>query len=281
MFRVLLARYKTLLLLLVLCFLNLFSVYVLFTSKSVLAGGGYFVPPGNFANGVLSIVLFVVMLGIAILICQSRHEGAFETLTILLALSFFYWLYFHSSSQGTYQFLDYRQGAYYDELAKELRSGTLGITNNGQPMGADWSFYGGVNYLYFPPFPSILQKAINLIFGITVSFHELTLVFSILNLALFYVLLRDLSSYFDLGLVRNLWIRLTFLLAYGFGWLYMLASRYFVYETGIIFGSTFLLSSTVMFLRYYNAKPRSSVGSKALFACNFGVTPVYRVSFPI
>jgi len=183
-------------------------------------------------------------------------------------MTFFYWLYFHSSSQGTYQFLDYRQGAYYDEISSELRSGIVGVTENaqyGQPtMQVDWSFYRGAYYLYYPPFPAIFQLVITLILGLSSSFDELTLVCSIVNLAVFYALLWDMSTYFKLNLEKTQWIRILFFLVYAFGWLFMLSSRYFVYETAIIFGSTLLLLSTEMFLRYYNIKPTASLESRAI-----------------
>jgi hypothetical protein len=243
----------------VLCFVDLFSAYVLLAAKSVLDPHSALVPsyaPTNLAKGALSIVLFVLMLGIAIAFYLRKHERAFELVTVLLVLSLFYWLYFHSSSQGTYQFVDYRQGSYYDELARELRSGALGVTIEGNRAIADWSFYKGVNYLYFAPFPAIFQILIASIFGISTTFDELTLVLSITNLAALFILMRDIAKYFRLNGNRTLWLRMIFFLVYGFGPLYFLASRYFAYETAIIFGSTFLILSTIVFLRYYNMSRR-------------------------
>jgi hypothetical protein len=251
-----LKRIGVFVLLLGLCFLNLFSVYVLLTSKTVLEG---YTPRGLY-NGALSIALFVCVLGLAIILYLRKRGEAFEFLAVLLVLTIFFWVYFHASSQGTYQFLDYRQGSYYDEITAELASGVLGVTNNGHPFGADWSFYNGVNYLYFPPFPSILQIFIRGVFSVWTTFDELTLVFSILNLASFYLLMREVDTHLHVSGGRT-WIRLLFLLVYGLGPLYFMASRYFVYETSIIFGSTFLSLSTWTFLRYFY-KAKANIAEK-------------------
>ena len=207
-----------------------------------------------------SIALLFAASVVSAILCVRKPERFNELVAVLCLLSAFYWIYFHSLSQGTYLFQDYRQGAYYKTLALQIEKGSLGVP--GGPT-ADWAYYKGTSYLYFGPLPALIWLALKKVIELPPTFSELTLICSIVNLAAFYVLIRDIAEHFNLGLGETLWHRLLFFVLYGLGPLYFLAARYFVYETSIVFGSTFLISSTILFLRYWN-EPNLAGGRKSL-----------------
>jgi len=203
---------------------------------------------------VLVSVVFVSIISIAaIIIVVSKPKIGSEVFLVLVTLSLFYWLYFHSVSQGTYQFFDYNQGSDYDLLTGQLQVGQLGLV--GGPWG-DWTFHDGVSYLYFGPFPAIVKLLVDQIW--TVTFDELTLVFSVINLAAFYILLRVVTRSAMRNSRKTTWGRALFFWIYAIGPLYFLSGRYFVYETAVIFGSTFLIFGFTSFLRYYYSRESTS-----------------------
>lgn len=232
--------------------LLLFSANLLFLLSSNLLPSYTMWISQRLAGVLGSVALLVVIFVAGAFLVVRKPENATEILGVLITLSLFYWLYFHSVSQGTYQFLDYHQGSYYDSLASQLQSGQIGWINNGMPW-ADWAFYDGVNYLYFGPFPAILQLFIADLSQVTVTFDELTLIFSVANLIAFYVLLQTVAKAFKFDSKKTRWMRILFLVVYALGPLYFMAGRYFVYETAVIFGSTFLVFAAVSFIHYYNS----------------------------
>jgi len=213
---------------------NLFSFYAL----------------SHIGEACFSIVFFGVLFAAAAYVYLRKRQNFVELFVLLFLLCFFYWLYFHSTSQATYQFLDYKQGQYYRMLAGAFAKGSLGVVG-GPPW--DWCIYNNTNYLCHGPLPALVWAPFGVLGRLTstamLTFTELTLVCAITNLLVFYIMIRQLSRRFNVG-NQMLWPRILFFLVYAFGPLYFLASRYFVYETSIIFGSTFMIVSFILFIEY-------------------------------
>lgn len=159
---------------------------------------------------------------------------------------FFGWLYWHDSTQGTYLLNDYRQGTYYQALALQFEKGLLGSKDL---IGGDWLSYHGWYYLYFGPLPALLWLALKHL-GINTTFTALTLLFSVINLLCVYSLLSFLAVDLKLNRNRALLFKLLAFVLYALGPLYFISARYFIYETAIVMGSTFLLLAVIVFYRY-------------------------------
>ena len=182
---------------------------------------------------------------------EAHKNIIVESALFLIILIFFSWSYYFFCTQGTYKFYDVNQGTYYHQLASAFEKGMLGIPGSGP--GADWSFYNGVNYLYFGPLPIVIWLFLKNGLHINLSFTQLTLVFSIINLAIFYWLLTLIHKY--LFFKKNFYLqKIIFFIIYGLGSLYFLSARYLVYETAIIFGSTFMMISFLFFFAHFNTK---------------------------
>jgi len=182
-----------------------------------------------------------------------------ECLTLLSFLSVIYWFYLFINSHGSFQFYDNLNN--YRTLAWLFENRSLGLALPDGGRLHDFAFYKGINYVYFGPFPAVLWLMLEYAFHIRTTFAELTLLFSVVNLLGFYALVRDVAGYLKYDLKKTMWMRFFFLLLYAIGPLYYLASRYAIYETAVIFGSTFSIVSSILFLRYYNS--RSSVCVKS------------------
>jgi hypothetical protein len=201
-----------------------------------------------------SIILFLVGCAVAAAMCLRRPERFLELILVCCILSAFYWLYFHSVSQGTYRLMDYNQGIYYRALAEAFAHGHLGVANP-PGGGSDWALYKGTYYLYFGPVPALFWAVfacLGKLASLEATFTELTLLCAIANLLAFYLLITRLSAHFELR--QTLSIRMIFLLVYGLGPLYFVAARFLVYETAIVFGSTFLILSSISLIEYVNLK---------------------------
>ena len=201
-----------------------------------------------------SIILFLVGCAVAAALYLRRPERLLELILVCCTLSAFYWLYFHSVSQGTYRLMDYNQGIYYRALAEAFARGHLGVANP-PGGGSDWALYKGTYYLYFGPVPALswaVFACLGKLASLEATFTELTLLCAIANLLAFYLLITRLSAHFELA--QRLWIRMIFLIVYGLGPLYFMAARFLVYETAIVFGSTFLILSSISLIEYVNLK---------------------------
>ena len=235
------------------------------------------------SEALYSILFLLAASAISAVLYIKKPERLTEIVAVLCLLSAFYWLYFQSLlqgiylSQGTYGFLDYNQGTYYKMLALQIEKGSWGVP--GGPI-ADWAYYNGTNYLYFGPFPALVWLVIKRATLTPPTFSELTLICAIINLEAFYILIRKSTKHFEMGEEERLWSRSLFLVVYGLGPLYYMAGRYFIYETAIIFGSTFMIASLILFTDYlFLSSPQMSRKSSLLFlssAClclAFLVTP--------
>lgn len=213
---------------------------------------------------------------------KIKRNISLDFLIFIFILIFFSWSYYFFCTQGTYKFHDINQGYYYRELASVFEKGKLGIPGN-QP-GADWSYYNGVNYLYYGPLPVILWLILKHVFNIITTFSKLTLIFSVINFIIFYVLLVDMVKY--LKIKKNLFIKYIFLILYGFGSLYFLSARYLVYETAIVFGSTFMILSFLIFVKYLNYEGNSIVKKITLLftssiSLTFGLFSRFNIIFSL
>ncbi len=168
----------------------------------------------------------------------------------------FTFVYFYLFTQGTYKVpLEFNQGGYYNWLAGCFYKGELGENFLGEYGGGDFSYFEGQKFLYFGPLPAIIHLIFYKIYFQNISGGVLTLIFSFLNLATFWLILnkvfdKHFSSKNDLTKVA-IWI------SYASGTLMFCVARSFIYEESIILGSTFLLMGTYFFLaefykKYYN-----------------------------
>ncbi len=187
-----------------------------------------------------------------------------ELILVIILVFLFTLIYAHDMTEGTFRFEDYNQGTYYKQLAIAFEKGQYGIPSDSP--GADWSFYNHTNYLYFGPLPASTWLIIKNIFHIEVTFQFLSLFLSSANLLLFYFLLQQTAGFLKLNKNKTEFklIKLIFLVIYALGSLYFLSSRNLVYETAIIFGSTLLLLSLVIFLKVYERDKINAV-KKNLF----------------
>jgi hypothetical protein len=190
-----------------------------------------------------------------------KDYGFLELSLVAVFTVFFAGLYFHDSTQGTYQLIDYRQGTYYKALALQFEKGLLGSPDL---IGGDWLHYKGMYYLYFGPFPAFLWLLLKNI-GIATSFTALTLFASVLNLVLFYIVLAKISKQIIVNKLNLLWFRLVAFILYGFGPLYFIATRYFIYETAIVMGSTLLLLVVLAILPYWIGEKQTVLRKSVLF----------------
>jgi hypothetical protein len=205
-----------------------------------------------------SVVFFVSLFTGMIWLTTRRPERYFEYVPLLSFLTVVYWAFFFIDSHGTFQFLNFNvyEMNNYGTLVSLFEHGNLGITLNNGAALHDFAFYNGVNYVYFGPLPAILWLALKYALGFTPLFSELTLVFVLINLMEFHVFLADLTKFFGLR-STHVTMRFFFLSLYAIGPLMYLSWRYAIYETAIIFGSTFALLSSIFFVRYYNSRNRS------------------------
>lgn len=189
-----------------------------------------------------------------------------ETVIVFFLTLFFGWMYWHDSTQATYQLIDYRQGAYYKALALQFEKGLLGTKDM---IGGDWLHYNGWYYLYFGPLPALLWLLLKHT-GITFSFTALTLIFSVINLLLFYSLLSSITFQIGIEEKKATPFRIGGFILYATGPLYFLSARYFIYETAIVFGSTFLILALIFFFKYWNSRSTSLLRlGMVLFICGF------------
>ena len=192
---------------------------------------------------------------------KNKKNILIKFTVFFLLFVFFSWSYYFFCTQGTYKFYEFQQGTYYHALALAFERGMLGIPNNGP--GADWSYYKGVNYLYFGPLPVVFWFIFKYVFHILISFTKLTLLFAIINLFCFYILLI-ITNKFIFPKSTPFFLKILFFSIYGLGPLYFLSARYFVYETAIIFGSVFMVVSFLLFFLYINYKTRSIIKDAVL-----------------
>jgi len=169
-----------------------------------------------------------------------------QLLLLLPFLVFFAFLYLFFLTKGTYTFHEYSQGTYYNWLADLFDRGMLGETTQYSEGGSDKSYYQGKRYLYFGPFPAIIHFIILKIFSVLPNSSTLTYVFSIINLFLFWLLMMMLERKFFSK--RYTFGALAVFITYASGPLLFCTSRSWVYEEGIILGTTFLVASTYCFL---------------------------------
>lgn len=188
----------------------------------------------------------------------------FEWICLTAVLLLFSFLYVHVNTQGTYVLQDYRQGSYYTQLAFMFQRGQLGLTDN---IGGDWAFFNGKYYLYHGPFPAVVWLFIKTFFR-EFSMSFLSLFMLVVNLLLFYLLLRKVSIFAEFDKKKAIWARFIFLFVYGLGIPYFLAGKMFVYETSITFGSTCMLGSLLLYLDYYRQEKRkiTSIGITLFFS---------------
>jgi len=226
----------------------------------------------RFMEAMVSILFFALLFTVVTLLAVRRPDNFVEAFSVLCLLCFFYWLYFHSSSQATYHFVDYCQGTYYKDLAHAFESGHLGVPAPDGSVPPDWSPYAGTNYLYFGPLPAVFWVIVESL-HVEMTMSELTLLFSIVNLIVFYIFMRNVTEYMGLGVSWTQAARLVFTGVYGIGPLYFLSSTYFVYQTAIIFGSTFLLLSSILFFAYLNSQ--TSHKHVAIFASSLCLSAAF------
>jgi len=146
-------------------------------------------------------------------------------------------------TQGTFHFMEYRQGIYYNWLAKVFLSGHTGVSMSSPEAipTADGSIYHNVLYLYWGPVPALIHAGYRLLTNQILYSSVLTYIAAILNIFFFWVTLVNLAKRL-LGKVN--WPLLLLLTAlYAVGATLFNVTRSFIYEEALVVGSTFLLAS--------------------------------------
>lgn len=204
----------------------------------------------------LSVVFFISLFAVVIWRNARQPDRYFEDLPLLSFLTVVYWAFLFVDSHGTFQFFNFNtyEMNNYNTLVFLLENGKLGIITGGALH--DFAYYKGVNFVYFGPFPAIFWLMLKYAFDLTPTFSEITLIFVLINLIEFNLLLTDLARFSGLD-GNTLGTRFLFLTLYAIGPLLYLTWRYAIYETAIIFGSTFSLLACILFLRYFNERGRS------------------------
>lgn len=193
----------------------------------------------------------------------------FEWICLSGILLLFGFLYLHVNTQGTYILQDYRQGSYYSQLGTTFEKGQLGINDM---IGGDWAESNGKYYLYHGPFPALVWLFIKT-YLLEVSMSFLSIFLLVVNLTLFYFIARKISFFAEFEEKKAIIARFIFLFVYGLGIPYFLAGRLFVYESSIIFGSTFLLGAVFLFMYYLTDKVdlKKSFPNESLFLIGSGI----------
>ncbi|OGY23532.1 MAG: hypothetical protein A2Y57_01550 [Candidatus Woykebacteria bacterium RBG_13_40_7b] len=173
---------------------------------------------------------------------------------LIVLFLFFAFIYKFFLSQGTWHFFEYRQGSYYNFLAKSFLNLKLWVST--EPV-ADGLYFNGHSFFSWGPPPAVLHALLIVIKGGEVYGSTLTYVFSLINLIIFWSIIIKLSKIFFKEV--RLLILIPIFIAYASGPILFNVGRGFVYEESIIIASTFLLSSILFLLFYLESQDKKNL----------------------